>query len=285
MKTILITGGNSGIGAAMACALSALGYGVTIICRSSEKAGAFIESAEKKGLGNIGFIRGDLGTLEGARAAAERIRDNAPVFSAFVHNAGIWPTERVMNVDGLEQSFVTNHLAPFILNLSLEDLFARNRCRVVQVSAGLYPLGEKDCGAAASGERFSLLKTYPTTKLLNLVTTMRFAERWHDSGIAINAVHPGVVKTGLGAIPGIRGKFLNFMKLFMLSPAKGAEAPLRLATDPSLEELSGRYFDRFAMKPLEGNAIDRDFAREAWEQAMRLTGMEERDAPKAETDQ
>jgi NAD(P)-dependent dehydrogenase (short-subunit alcohol dehydrogenase family) len=272
---IVITGGNGGIGAAMAEILCARGYGVKIVCRSRPRAEAFIRSMEAKGLRGIELIEGDLGSMKGAREAAARIRAECPGFAVFVHNAAIWPTEKLVNEDGLEQSFVTNHMAPFILNLLLEDLFRKNRCRVVQVSAGLYIAGVKDCRSTATGENFSLLKTYPTTKLLNLIATMEFAKRVDGSGVTVNALHPGVVRTGLGDMKGVGGAVMRLLKHLWLSPVKGAAAPVYLATDPGLEGVSGRYFNRFRMEELKDVARDPEFAREVWRQALDLGGFKE----------
>ncbi len=270
--TVVITGGNAGIGAAMACAFAVKEHPVKIVCRSRERAGAFIDEMSKKGI-TIGLIEGDLGTIASAGEAARRVLKEAPDCGIFIHNAGMWPVEKTINADGFEQSFVTNHLAPFVMNALLETMFRQNRTRIVQVSAGLYVAGMRDCEAAASGSNFSLMRTYATTKLMNLVATMEFARRWRGSGAVIDAIHPGVVNTGLGAMPGVRGAFLRAAKRFLLTPAQGAEAPVRLALDASPGIGGGRYFDRFTEKPLEAMARDERFSAEVWAQAVRLTGI------------
>jgi NAD(P)-dependent dehydrogenase (short-subunit alcohol dehydrogenase family) len=269
-KKILITGGNRGIGAAIAESLSSQGYDVNIICRSREKAEKFIASVENRNDGKISFIEGNFGSIGSTFESARRIREESPEFSVFIHNAGVWPGSLKINEDGLEESFMTNHMAPFILNMELEDLFKKNRCRIVQVSAGLYIAGLKDVKASAAGTNFSLLKTYPTTKLFNLVTSMAFAERWDGSGITINCVHPGVVKTGLGSMKGIGGLFLRLVKNLWLSPEEGAKAPVDLAVNPKYEALNGKYFDRFKMTDLAPIALDKNFSSEVWEHASEL---------------
>ncbi|MCU0846133.1 MAG: SDR family NAD(P)-dependent oxidoreductase [Spirochaetes bacterium] len=269
-KTVIITGGNRGIGAAMAEALAAAGYAVKIVCRSRVRAEEFIASTRARGITGIDFIEGDLSTIASSIETADRIRAGAPAFHAFVHNAALWPTKKFINADGLEQSFVTNHLAPFILNRRLEDLFTANRARVVQISAGLYIAGKRDCAATASGDNYSLMKTYATTKLHNLIATMRFAELWKGKPVTINAIHPGVVNTALGEMKGFGGTLLRLLKKLCLSPADGAAAPVRLVTDPAYESLSGAYFDRYKQTKLAPVALDGEFNRAVWEQAVSL---------------
>lgn len=266
----IVTGGNRGIGAAIAETLAARGYAVTILCRSAARAGAFIEEARRRGRPGLSFMPGDLGTITGAKEAAERVMRDAPDTAVFVHNAGIWPVELVLNPDGLEQSFVTNHLGPFIMNTMLADRFAANGTRVVQVSAGLYRAGLRDCRAAATGANFSLLRTYATTKLFNLICTMRFARQWRGRGMTINAVHPGVVRTGLGDLPGFGGRVLRLLKRACLTPAQGAAAPVMLAVDPAYASATGGYYERFTAKRLGPIAGDESFNEELWRQAQDL---------------
>lgn len=269
-RGVVITGGNRGIGAAMAETLAAAGYEVKIVCRSRRRADEFIASAKARGITGIDFIEGDMSSIASAAAAAERIRAEAGEFGAFVHNAALWPTERRLTVDGFEESFMVNHLAPFVINRALADLFATNRARVVQISAGLYIAGMKDYAATAAGDNFSLMKTYATTKLLNLIATMRFAELWRDAGVTLNAIHPGVVNTGLGEMKGPAGILLGLVKKLWLRPSEGAAAPVRLVADPAYEGLTGAYFDRFTRAKLAPIALDGAFNDAVWEQAVSL---------------
>ncbi len=122
-----------------------------------------------------------------------------------VHNAGVWPSRVERDEEGLERAFIENHLAPFGLNLLLEPLLVSSRTHVVQVSAGLYGLGRVELAKTPYGDDFHPVRTYATTKLLNLLCMPRFAKRWAGRGPRIDAVHPGVIRTGLGDRPGVLG--------------------------------------------------------------------------------
>jgi NAD(P)-dependent dehydrogenase (short-subunit alcohol dehydrogenase family) len=97
---------------------------------------------------------------------------------------------------------------------------------------------------------------------------MTFAERWRDSQATINAVHPGVVRTDLGAMSGVKGMLLNLVKRLWLTPDEGALAPLFLSTDPGLQGVSGRFYDRFKETPLVSFMQDQDFRQAVWQQAL-----------------
>jgi len=188
-----------------------------------------------------------------------------------IHNAALWPQQKIINADGLEEAFVINHLAPFLINMELEERFKGDGTRVVQMTAGLYPIGDRNFTATATGDNFSAMKTYASTKLLNLATTMSFAKRWQGSRATINAVHPGVVRTDLGAMPGVKGMLLNWIKMLWLTPEAGAEAPVLLSSDPALQDVSGCFYNRFKLEQLAPFMQDRAFRDAVWQQALHFT--------------
>jgi NAD(P)-dependent dehydrogenase (short-subunit alcohol dehydrogenase family) len=152
----------------------------------------------------------------------------------------------------------------------LEERLKRDGTRVVQMTAGLYPIGDRNFRATAVGENFRAFKTYASTKLLNLATTMTFAERWKGSRATINAVHPGVVRTDLGAMSGMLGLLLNLVKRLWLTPDAGALAPLFLSIDPAVQDISGRFYDRFKEAPLAPFMQDPAFRESVWQQALQF---------------
>ncbi|MDQ3232422.1 MAG: SDR family NAD(P)-dependent oxidoreductase [Pseudobdellovibrionaceae bacterium] len=267
-RHILITGANRGIGAAMTRALAASDCQLTLLCRDCEAAEALIRSLPSRQ--RIRVLKGDFGTLAGIQAATQAMAALPPL-QGFIHNAALWPQQKLINPDGLEQAFVINHLAPFLINLELEGRFKRDGTRVVQMTAGLYPIGDRHYTATAIGDNFSAFKTYASTKLLNLATTMSFAERWQGSGATINAVHPGVVRTELGAMTGLKGVLLNWVKRLWLTTEQGAEAPVYLCSDPALQGVSGRFYDRFKETTLASFMQDATFRAAVWQQALQLT--------------
>lgn len=257
MPTAVVTGASRGIGLAVAEELEAKGWRVVAVARGRASKGE--------------PLIGDLSSKRTVRETAARILEACPKVDVLVHNAGIWPAELVMNEDGLEQAFAVNHLAPFMLDHLLEERLAASRARVVQVSAGLAIKGKVDLARTPTGEDFRLVRTYATTKLMNLMLVPLFAERWAARGITIDAVHPGVIRTGLGDRGGPAGILLRAVKRAWKAPAEGARPVVRLAIDAPPG--SGRWFDVDREAPMPEVAADRALAERVWQQAADLCGV------------
>ncbi|MEU7895669.1 SDR family NAD(P)-dependent oxidoreductase [Nonomuraea sp. NPDC049152] len=258
-STVVVTGGNRGIGYAVCERLAGEGFTVLLVARDPERGARAAASIR----GDVEVVAGDLTTIASVRRLADELRDRCPRVDVLIHNAGLWPSRRTLTGDGLEESFAVNHLAPFLLNRLLEDRLGR----VVQVSAGLYVKGKAEVGRTAVGADFHQMRTYADTKLCNLLTVPLFAERWRASGITIDAVHPGVIRTGLGDRRGPMGWLLKLVKRKWATPEEGAEPVVRLAHDTG----TGRYFNLSEEVPLEGPARDAELAGRVWEEAEALT--------------
>jgi len=283
--TVVVTGANRGIGYAVAERLLRDGCEVVVVARDRERGRAAVASlatAAASGGGRVRLVRGDLGSVRAVRETAEELRRACPRIDVLIHNAGLWPSRRVLGEDGLEQAFVVNHLAPFLLNHELEPLLTASRARVVQVSAGLYVKGQADPDRTPTGLDFHPIRTYADTKLCNVLLMPRFAERWQDSGVTINAVHPGVIRTGLGDRGGLVGLLLKAAKLLWKKPAEGAGPVVRLATGTETAGLTGRYFHEYEEQALVPPAADAALAERLWAQALELTGLTRTPPPPAD---
>ncbi|MGR6917654.1 SDR family NAD(P)-dependent oxidoreductase [[Actinomadura] parvosata] len=260
-SVMVVTGGNRGIGHAVCSRLAGDGHKVLLVARDPERGRRAAESIP----GDVELVPGDLSTTASVRRLAGELRARCPRVDVLIHNAGLWPSRRVLTSDGVEESFAVNHLAPFLLNHLLEDRLGR----VVQVSAGLYVKGRAEPGRTSVGADFSAMRTYADTKLCNLLTVPLFAEPCPEAGITIDAVHPGVIRTGLGDRGGPAGWLLKAVKRKWATPEEGAGPVVALAGDTG----TGRYFDRAEEAPLQGPALDGELARRVWAEAETLTAV------------
>lgn len=248
MRTAVVTGGNRGIGYALCEALARKDFRVVAVTR---------EAPAPQG---VEVVHGDLSSRRTVATLAETLSKTCPTIDVLIHNAGIWPTKLRHNEDGIEESFAVNHLAPFQLNLALEQRLTR----VVQVSAGLYVKGKIDPTRTPWGKDFHRIRTYCDTKRANLLLVPEFAKHW-QANVTIDAIHPGVIRTNLGDPGGLLGAILRLVKRRWSPPETGATPIVRLATIPG----TGRYFNIDNEEPIP---TDPDLAQQLWTQAKALTG-------------
>lgn len=268
-KTAVVTGGTRGIGRAVAAELARRGFAVVL---SGRDAAAGAEVVRTLG-GRARFVEGDLSSVAGARAFGASLVESVPRIDLFVHNAGLWPSQRELGPEGLERAFVVNHVAPFLLNHVLEPRFLESRTRIVTVAAGLHVKGKLTLGRTETGEDFHAIRTYATTKLANLVVLPLFARRWEGRGPTIAAVHPGVIRTDLGARGGLLGLVLRLVKRSWKSPEEGARPVVRLALDPEPAATNGAYFDEDTRTETAPAARDAALADALWARTCELVGI------------
>ncbi|MCH9682927.1 MAG: SDR family NAD(P)-dependent oxidoreductase [Deltaproteobacteria bacterium] len=267
MKHCIVTGANAGIGLAIAESLAHQGHAVWMVCRNQARGEAALERvrAQAEAGAQVELVQGDLATVATARETARALSDACPRIDVLIHNAGLWPTARTLNAEGFEAAFAVNHLAPFVLNAQLRPkLEATGNARIVQVTAGLYPMGRIDEARTPFGDDFGSMRTYANTKLWNLLSTLELSRRVHETDLAVLAVHPGVIRTRLGDQGHWAAPLMRAVKLLWSSPAKGARGPVAAALDPELDGVKGAYFDKTRRADLAPVACDLPLAERLW---------------------
>ncbi len=242
-RTVVITGATSGLGLSAARSLAGLGARVVLVGRNPDKA----ESARRdvvaaSGNKNVAVQLADLGLMSEVRALAGRLLETEASIHVLVNNAAILPTEREVTSEGLEQTFATDLLSPYLLTeLLLPRLRASTPARVVNVlSGGMYLSGlEVDDLEYRNGE-FNGSRAYARAKRALMVLTEQWAEEWHDSGVTVNAMHPGWADTP-GVVDSLPG-FHLLMKPLLRSPEQGADTIVWLAAAPSAAHSSGGFY-------------------------------------------
>ena len=273
-KTVLVTGGTSGIGLVTARELSRLGAQVTILSRNAEKCAA-VAGAIKAGTGNpVEFIAADLSTLAGIMQAAAAFKQRHTHLHVLVNNAGAMFTRRQLTSDGYEMTFALNHLNYFLLTILLLDILkASAPARIVNVSSGAHVGASIDFDNLQSEKHFSGMQAYGQSKLANVLFTYELARRLEGSGVTVNALHPGFIATGFARN---NGAFYNFgMKLiglFIRKPDQGAQTSIYLASSPQVEGLTGKYFIDCKAADSSPLSHDQALAQKLWQVSLELTG-------------
>jgi NAD(P)-dependent dehydrogenase (short-subunit alcohol dehydrogenase family) len=265
-KRVLITGATSGIGRVAARELSRLGASVVALGRDAGKL------AELKRELGVETLQCDLSSLADVRRAAAEYKERFPRLDVLLNNAGGISGARALTRDGYETTFAVNHLAYFLLTKELLGVLRTSApSRIVNVASE----ASRAPGAGVrlddlQNQRWSKMGSYGRSKRQNLLFTFELARRLEGTGVTVNALHPGVVKSGFGAQAGWFKWAVRLAAPFMLTPEQGADTAVWLASAPELEGKSGGYW--FKRKPLRavGQAYDQDLQRGLWEASEKL---------------
>ncbi len=275
-KTCVVTGATSGIGRAAALELARQGARVVVVARDAgrgrETAGEIERTA---GRGRAALLVADLASLSEVRRLASEIVGAAPRLDVLVNNAGAIHMERRLTADGHEATFAVNHLAGFLLtSLLLPHLRASAPARVVNVASAAHLGGHIEFGDLMGEKGYAGWKAYAQSKLANVLFTYELARRLGTNGVSANCLHPGVVATGFGKNRnGLFSVGVRMAAPFLLSPRKGAETAVYLASSREVEGTTGKYFAKCRPARSSPESNDPEVARRLWEVSERLAGI------------
>ncbi|MGM9509873.1 SDR family oxidoreductase [Larkinella sp. GY13] len=274
-RTCLITGANSGIGRITALELAKKGFNIIMLCRNLEKARPVrqeIKSVSKTGY--VDLLWCDLASQSSVIQAAREVIDRFDRLDVLINNAGLYIEKEQYTSEGIELTFATNHLGPFLLTNLLIDLLRKGtNSRVITVSseAHRWDRGFK-IDELAQPRHYEGMKAYGASKLCNILFANELAERLADDGITSNSLHPGVVKTNFAQnYSNLKGLLFNLARPFFISPEEGATTGIYLASSPEVDKVTGLYFAKNRPKPPSEAAQSRFNATKLWTLSEQLT--------------
>ena len=278
-KLVVITGATSGIGYHTARKYAAHGASLLCINRNLQKSEALCREIESEFGVKCDYKIADLSNLQDIHQVAdELLKLNAPI-NVLIHNAGIYLTKRELTSDGLERVFVIQYLSSFILNFILMDkLKSQEKARIILVNSEGHRFaawGLRIDDLNWEKRRYSGLKSYGSAKIAQLLSMIVFNEHFKNTGISINAMHPGAVKTDTGQEngPGYRWFKRNFIDKTLKSPEISAEALYYLGVSKEIEAFSGKFFNLTIEEEPAPPALDKEVAYELWEKSLYLGGL------------
>jgi NAD(P)-dependent dehydrogenase (short-subunit alcohol dehydrogenase family) len=246
-KNILITGAGSGLGKETSCRLAAMGYRVIMVCRNPDSGEtARQEVVSKSGNPGVDLLIADLSSFDQIRNLAGEIYKKYEKLNVLLNNAGVFVTRLNYTRDGHELQWAVNHLAPFLLTGLLIDLLGRSSpSRIITISSVANYKGCIHFDDPSLEKKYNGLTAYRQSKLANVLFTIELAEKIKSRGITANCLHPGIVRTEFGHRynNSWMGWLWYLYKPFMLSIEEGAYSMVKLASDPALERITGKYFD------------------------------------------
>ena len=278
-KLVVITGATSGIGYYTARKFASGGANLLCINRNKEKSEALRDEIETEFGVRCDYKIADLSNLNDIRKVATEISGlNIPI-DVLIHNAGIYLTKRDLTPDGLERVFVVQYLSSFILNFILMDkLKGQEKARIILVNSEGHRFaawGLRLDDLNWEKRRYSGLKSYGSAKTAQLLSMIVFDEHLRNTGVSINAMHPGAVKTETGQENGPAYKWFkrNFIDKSLRSPQISAEALYYLGVSDEVKEISGRFFNLTTPEEPAPPALDKETAYELWGKSLEMSGM------------
>jgi len=253
-KTVLVTGGTSGIGFYIALALARMGAMVFVTGRNAD----YGQEAERKlrvaaGNENVYFIQADASTVGGNQELARRIIAETDQLLILINNVSGLYNDRWVTADSYEATLAMNFVGPFALTEALLPLLRQSApARIVNVTSAGYTMWKGDLFAdCQSRQTYNASDAYNRSKYLNLLWTFVLARRLEGSGITANALHPGTAWTAMTKSSEPRSLPAGMRRLWPLirliqrigSPEKVAHTSIYLASAPEVAHMTGKYFE------------------------------------------
>jgi NAD(P)-dependent dehydrogenase (short-subunit alcohol dehydrogenase family) len=269
-KVAIVTGGNTGIGKATVEGLTRQGATVVLACRDLDKGNAAAdEVCSRVPAANVRVMRLDLASLDSVRVFADAFARAFARLDVLIENAGVSTATRQLTKDGFEMDFGVNHLGHFLLvDLLLPLLKASVPSRIVVVSSSVHTGAKLDFDDLQGEKSWSVFGAYGRSKLANMLFVHALAKRLHDTGVVVNAVHPGVVASELAR--DLPAPFRLLARLFFSSTAKGARTSLYVATAAETGKVSGKYFADSKIAAPAPHAVDDAIAHRLWVESEKM---------------
>ena len=274
-KVCVITGTTSGIGYVTSHRLAQYGAHLVMIVRNKKKGEEVKKEIEEQYATQCDLFIADFSRFEDIHKVVDQIKKTYQRIDVLILNAGTFLQRKSFTEVGIETTFQVNHLSPFLLiSLLKETLMASAPSRILTINS--------------EGHRFSTvhiddlewkhhvytgLKGYGAAKTAQLLTMQHFAKDLEGSGVTINSMHPGEVKSNIGnensALYRLYSKY--FLSLFLKDPQISAKAIHYLVADEEVNGISGKFFNLTIEEKPAKHALDQDLMEKVWNKSRELT--------------
>jgi len=274
-KVVVITGATSGIGEVAARQLAGMGARIVLVARDPSRAESLLAQLESINAGATHSVHyADLSRLAEMKRVGLEIAAAEARVDVLINNAGAMFSSRRITEDNWERTFAVNHMAYFVLTHALRERLTASHARIVNTASTAHKGCSIDFDDLQSTQSFSAMRAYGRSKLCNILFTRELARRWRGEGITANCFHPGFVASRFGeGSGGLAACVIAVAKMLAISPEKGAETLVYLASSPEVAAVSGEYF--YKCRPVTPSARARDDATAArlWAESAKLAGI------------
>lgn len=282
-KHVLVTGATNGIGEVSARELARMGATVVVVSRSEAKCKRVVDSIRQETNNpNVSYMAADLSDMDAVRQLAAAYKARFTRLDVLLNNAGAVFSERQTSADGLEMTFALNHISYFLLTYELLPLIEQTAAshpewgaRIVNVSSEAHRSG-MNWDDVQFERRYNAMSAYGQSKCMNVLFTYDLADRLRATGVAVNAVHPGLVATGFGMNTNwfFRG-VASLLHLVARSPEEGAETSIYLASSPAVDGVTGKYFADKTPRQTIPSTYDKGEQERLWALSEAVTGVKQ----------
>lgn len=278
-RLLVITGGTSGIGYYTIRKYASCGANILCINRNEEKSIQLCEEIRRDYGVGCDYRIADLGSLADIHKVGKVLAEMDAVIDVLIHNAGMYINRRVITADGLEMTFAVNYLSSFIINYLIKDkLRKQERSRILMVNSEGYRFavwGVRLDDLNWQKRRYSGLQAYGSAKTCQLLSMILFEDYFRSSGVTMNAMHPGAVRTGTGKENSYLYKWYKKYIIDRLSqsPEISADALYYLGVSEKMNGISGKFYNLTTEEELTPPAVDRGVAQDLWEYSMQVGGL------------
>lgn len=278
-KTVVIAGATSGVGLAAAWDIARFGGHMVLLARNEAKAKEVQSQLLKEFGGEVSLFFADFSRLAEVHRLAQQLLDALTSIDVLINSAGLHSTRRIITEEGHELVFCVNHLAPFILTYKLAPLLRESSSgRVIQVNSQGHRFGGLQLNDLNWEKRIYMgLRSYGASKTAQLLSVWEFADRLEGTGVTINAMHPGEVRTAIGNNNGplYRWYKKNVLWRTFKDVRLSGESLRYLAAAPELAGVTGQYFNRTHPEKPAPHALDREVGRLLWKRTLEVTGIDD----------
>jgi NAD(P)-dependent dehydrogenase (short-subunit alcohol dehydrogenase family) len=270
-KVCLVTGATSGIGFVTALELAKMGATVIVGGRDLEKtANAVIKIRTLSNNDYVDFLIADLSDFKEVRRFADEFKAKYSKLDVLVNNAGAIFKEYDENTDRVEMTMALNFFSPYLLTgYLLESLYKATPSRVINVSSMLHQSASNNYNNYNNEALYKPLPAYSLSKLALMHFTYELADKLKGSGVVVNAMHPGWVKSnfGTGFYTGFYGVINTISSPLQLTPEQGASTIIYLASSSEVGNLTGKYFIKKKDSKSSAASYDKQASEYLWELA------------------
>jgi len=282
-RLMVITGGTSGIGYYTCRKYASHGAKIFSINRNREKSERLCEELKRDFGVQCSYMIADFSSLNDSLRVGEELSAMGDTIDVLIHNAGVYLKRKELTKEGFETTFVVNYLSSFVINyLVREKMKAQGKGRIIMVNSEGHRFavwGIKTEDLNWQKRRYSGLRAYGSAKTSQLLSMLILDQYFEGSGVTINAMHPGAVKTGTGKENGAFYKWYKrtIVDRFSRSPEISAEALYYLGVSSDLHDIGGRFFNLTTEEIPAPPALDMETAKKLWQESLRMGGLNDGD--------